>query len=125
MSRLNVATFSDLAAATAAHLAEADHVADSAQERMASPTKQGLHKAKSDEATGSGQPRPLLEAEAEALGESVDAVASRVLEQRKKYAAKCAKIEAARIKARADIRAVTSPAEQKRIVNRLSADLLS
>ncbi|WBF19796.1 hypothetical protein [Halomonas elongata] len=123
MSKLAVTTFVDLEDATSRHLDEADQVAERALRRLSSPMKRGLHAAKAEEALRTEGPRPLLDAEAAALGESVEVIVARVADQRKKYDAKCAKIESARIKARADIRAAASAAEQKRIVNQLSADL--
>ncbi|MES3674446.1 hypothetical protein QC589_00665 [Halomonas elongata] len=123
MSKLSVTTFVDLEDATSRHLDEADQVAERALRRLSSPMKRGLHAAKAEEALRSEGPRPLLDAEADALDEPIDIIIARVTEQRKKYDAKCAKIESARIKARADIRAAASAADQKRIVNRLSADL--
>lgn len=125
MSKLAVTTFADLEGATSRHLEEADQVAERALRRLSSPMKRGLHAVKAEESLRTEGPRPLLDAEAAALGEPIDIITARVTDQRKKYDAKCAKIESARIKARVDIRAATSAAEQKRIVNRLSADLLS
>ncbi|MBW5800683.1 hypothetical protein [Halomonas elongata] len=125
MSKLAVTTFADLKEATLRHLDDADQVAESALRYLASPVKRGLYAAKIEEARRTEGPRPLLDAEAAARGEPVEVIVARVVDQRKKYDAKCAKIESARIKARADIRAAGSAAKQKRIVNRLAADLLS
>lgn len=111
MAKLTVKRFPDLDEARAFYLAEADRKAEAERSRYITPgngqamTYEDKHR---EAVAGDG---PLLRAEAEALEMTVAEVAASVLAARAQWEQAGARIEAARLKAKKQIRQAQTPAE--------------
>ncbi|MDT8894169.1 hypothetical protein RSO41_05835 [Halomonas sp. I1] len=107
MAKLSVRRHADLDAAKAHYLAEVDQVTPSASPQIAA-----MREAKWAEAqAGDG---PILQAEAEALGCTLQSVIDSVTAARREWCESEAAREAARIRAKARIRNADTPAEMHR-----------
>lgn len=115
MAKLTVTTFKDLSETKAHYLATVDAEAERLRMQHITPgqgqamTYEEKHRQALD---GGG---PMITAEAEALGVTEQEVIDSVLAGRGRWDLAGAKIEAARIKAKRDIRAATTPAEMHAI----------
>lgn len=108
MSKLAVKIHADRAAAEARYLAQVDRDADSSAPRVTP-----MHEAKWQEVqAGVG---PILRAEADALGCSLQEVIDSVTAARRRWSEAEAAREAARVAAKARIRAAESAADMHRI----------
>ena len=116
MAKLSVKRFADLDEARAFYLGKADRKAEAERSRYITPGNgQAMtYEAKHREAlVGDG---PLLRAEAEALEMTVAEVAASVLAARAQWEQVGAQIEAARLKAKKQIRQTQTPAEMNAAV---------
>lgn len=102
------------------YLSSVDFAAEDVRARYLTPgngqamTYEGKHR---QALAGGG---PMIAAEAEALGVTEQAVIDSVLLARERWESAGAKIEAARIKAKRDIRAAQGPAEMHQIVKQIT-----
>lgn len=108
MSKLIIQRHSDRQAAEADYLAEVDRAATRASRKL-----DAMHEVKWQEAQAGGG--PILQAEADALGCSLQDVIDSVTAARRRWCDAEAAREAARVAAKARIRAAKTPAEMHRI----------
>lgn len=115
MAKLTVSRFEDLDETRAHYLATVDTEAERLRMQHVTPGNgQAMtYEAKHREALAGGG--PMIAAEAEALGATEQEVIDSALAARERWELAGAKIEAARIKAKRDIRAATTPAEMHAI----------
>jgi len=120
LAKLTVKRFSDLDEARVFYLGEADRKAEAERSRYITPGNgQAMtYEAKHQEALGGGG--PLLRAEAEALDMTVAEVAASVLTARAQWEEAGARIEAARLKAKKQIRQAQTPAEMHAVVKAMT-----
>ncbi len=119
MAKLNVKTFSDLEQAKTRYENEIDAEAEAIRRRYitAAPGQTMSYEAKHREAQRypNGSKFPFLEAEAEALGLSLEAVAESILTARTQWETIGSGIEAARLKAKQQVRGAGTAAEMHAI----------
>ena len=123
MAKLTVKRFSDLDEAKAFYLGEADRKAEAERSRYITPGNgQAMtYEAKHREALeGDG---PLLRAEADALEMTVAEVAASVLAARAQWEEAGAQIEAARLKAKKQLRQAQTASEMHAVVREMSRSL--
>lgn len=100
------------------YLDQVDEQANAEIARHTAPGRAGVYEAKYQEAVRYPEGRhPYITAEARRLGLSEVEVATRILDARECCEAACAEIEAARVAAKASIRAAGTPADMHRIAD--------
>lgn len=123
MAKLSIGRFGSRGEAEQHFVAQVNAIAEGARQVFVTPgAGQAMaYEAKHQEAlAGDG---PMLQAEADALGVTVEEVAQSVLSARAKCRAKEAKVEAARMKAKKAIRSAPSAADMHRIAKALDKEL--
>ncbi|SNY95580.1 hypothetical protein [Halomonas sp. hl-4] len=123
MTKLSVTQFSGRDDAERYYLAQADSLAEKARSQFLTPGsgQAATYEAKYQEALSGGG--PFLEAEAEALGVSVETVAASVIAAREKCRGKEVVIEKARAGAKQRVRRASTAADMHRIVKAFSEEL--
>lgn len=120
MAKLTVSRFNDLDETRAHYLATVDAEAERLRTQYLTPGNgQAMtYEAKHREALAGGG--AMITAEAEALGVTEQEVIGSVLAARERWELAGAKIEAARLKAKRDIRAAGTPAEMHQVVKQIT-----
>lgn len=124
MATLNAFFHTTLKEAERHYLNAVDQAAESARMRHLTPGagQSMTYEAKHQEALAGGG--PMIEAEAEALGVTTQDVIDSVLLARKQWQALGAQIEAARLKAKKQIREAATAAQMHRIASELQNQLM-
>lgn len=125
MATLNASTFTDRDSAERHFLSLVDQAAESARLKHLTPgSGQAMtYEVKYQEALAGGG--PMIQAEADALGMTVQEVIDSVLVARQQWQVLGAQIEAARLKAKKAIREAQTAAEMHRIASELQDQLTS
>lgn len=120
MAKLSVSRFSNNEERQEYYLNEVDQLAEQVRARhITSGSGQAMtYEIKHQEALAGGG--PTLEAEAEALGVTLEEVIDSVLEARQKWVVSGRKIEAARLKAKQTIRNSSTASEMHNVVKSLN-----
>lgn len=113
----------DTVSASSFYLGEVDHLAEEARSKVATPgSGQAMtYEVKHQEALAGGG--RMLQAEAEALGMTLQEVVDSVLAARQAWLVAGGQIEVARLKAKKDIRAATTAGEMHQITEALRQEL--
>jgi hypothetical protein len=123
LAKLNVNQFTDGAERQSHYLGKVDDLAEQARAKHTTPgSGQAMtYEVKYQEALAGGG--LMLQAEADALGVTLQEVVDSVLAARSEWLTMGSQIEAARIKAKADIRAATTAAEMHQITESLRQEI--
>ena len=123
MAKLSINRFQGTAERQRHYLGEVDQIAESIRQQHLTPgSGQAMtYEAKHQEALAGGG--LMLQAEADALGMTLQDVVDSVLAARQAWLAVGGQIEAARLKAKKDIRAATTAAEMHQITESLRQEL--
>lgn len=123
MAKLSVSRFSNNEDCQRYYLDEVDALAEEARGRFTTSGSGQVmtYEAKHQEALAGGG--PMLQAEADALGVTLQEVVDSVLAARQAWLVAGGQIEAARLKAKKDVRAATTANEMHQVVKALRASL--
>lgn len=122
---VHVSHFESAEEAKSHYLKEADRLAEQARSKIATPgSGQAMtYEVKREEALAGGG--PMLQAEADALGMTLQEVVDSVLAARQAWLEAGGQVEAARLKGKKDIRAATTANEMHQIIKALQQELSS
>lgn len=123
MAKLSVNRFADVAERQQHYLGEVDRLAEQVRARhLTVGSGQSMtYEVKHQEALAGGG--PMLQAEADALGMTLQGVVDSVLAARQAWLVAGGQIEAARLKAKKDIRTATTASEMHQITETLRQEL--